>query len=74
VLEHARAGFRDIVHMSVYLHEAEDYQALNEARTPFYKERFPDGDLPASTAVVAPSPVEGVLVEFEAIAYSELAD
>jgi enamine deaminase RidA (YjgF/YER057c/UK114 family) len=44
---------------------------MTQARMPLYRELFPSGDFPASTAVVAPSPIEGELVEIEAIACVE---
>jgi enamine deaminase RidA (YjgF/YER057c/UK114 family) len=71
VLAAAGAGWGHVVHLTVWLADAALYDEMTQARMPLYRELFPSGDFPASTAVVAPSPIEGELVEIEAIACVE---
>jgi len=67
----AGASFADIVHVTLYLRDPlRDYQGLNEARNPFYEQRFPADGYPASSAIRGPSPAEDVLVEMEVIAWT----
>jgi 2-iminobutanoate/2-iminopropanoate deaminase len=70
VLRAAGAGFADIVHQTIWIQRPELYEPLNEARVPFYRERFPDGDFPASTAVVGRSTAPDQLLSMEVIAYA----
>ncbi|MCY4085904.1 MAG: RidA family protein [Actinomycetia bacterium] len=69
VLRAAGAGFDDIVKMTVWLGDAELYDEMTQARMPLYQEAFSGGEPPAGTAVIASSPVEGLLIELEAVAY-----
>ena len=71
VLDAAGAGFDDIVKLNVWLSDAELYDEMTLARMPLYEQAFTSGEFPASTAVIAPSPIEDLLIEFEAIAYVE---
>jgi 2-iminobutanoate/2-iminopropanoate deaminase len=71
LLKAAGAGFSDIVHVTLYLRDPiRDYQGLNEARNPYYEERFSEGAYPASSAIRGPSPAADVLVEMEVIAWT----
>lgn len=71
VLAAAGAAFDDIVKMTVWLSDAALYDDMTQARMRLYEEAFSGGKFPASTAVIATSPIDGVLVEIEAIAYVE---
>ena len=62
------ATWHDIVRTTCYLRDIErDYQAFNEERTAFYKERHLD-PLPASTGIQAILCRPDLLIEIEAIA------
>lgn len=66
ILEEAGYGLGDVVRVGIYLRSAEDFRAMNEV----YQEYF--GDVkPARTTAVAPPPLEGALVEVDAVAYRE---
>jgi 2-iminobutanoate/2-iminopropanoate deaminase len=69
LLQAAGGGFGDILHVTLYLRNMDDYEGLNEVRNPFYRERFPEGDYAASTAIRGASPADDVLVEMEVIAW-----
>ena len=68
LLEAAGGRFEDVVHFTIWIQDAELYEPLNEARVPFYRDHFPKGDFPASTAIVGPSPVADQLLTVEVIA------
>jgi enamine deaminase RidA (YjgF/YER057c/UK114 family) len=69
VLEEAGLRFSDIAKVRVFMREAEDYVRMNEVRIPYYEAHFPDGNFPASTAVVTgPLAVDGLAIEIEAFA------
>lgn len=70
LLESAGASFRDIAHVTVWVRSRGLYAPLNEVCRPLYEARFAGGGFPASTAVVGPSPLDEVLVEVEAVAYT----
>ena len=71
VLVAAGAGFDDVVKMTVWLAEAEQYDEMTRARMLLYDEAFSTGEFPASTAIVGSSPIEGRLIVIEAIAHVE---
>lgn len=70
LLEAAGGRFDNAVHFTIWLREAELYEALNEARVPFYQQHFPNGDFPASTAIVGPAPLGDQLLTIEVIAHA----
>lgn len=63
ILAAADAGFGDVLKVTVYLADIDDYQAVNEA----YAEYF-DADPPARSAVAVADLPAGAAVEIEAIA------
>ena len=68
LLESEGASWKDIVRTTCYLRDIErDYDAFNEERTTFYRERELD-PLPASTGIQAILCRPDLLVEIEAIA------
>jgi enamine deaminase RidA (YjgF/YER057c/UK114 family) len=68
LLESEGATWKDIVRTTCYLRDIErDYEAFNEERTTFYRERELD-PLPASTGIQAILCRPDLLVEIEAIA------
>lgn len=68
LLTEAGASFADIVHVTLWLKSVGDYEALNEVRVPFYRDRC-GGKYPASTAIGGASPHDDVLVQMEIIAW-----
>jgi 2-iminobutanoate/2-iminopropanoate deaminase len=70
VLEAAGGRFDSTVHFTIWIENSELYEPLNEARVPFYREHFPKGDFPASSAVVGPSPLPVQLLTIEVIAHA----
>jgi 2-iminobutanoate/2-iminopropanoate deaminase len=69
ILEQAGMKFADIAKVRVFMREAADYERMNEVRIPYYEEHFPDGNFPASTAIVTgPLAVDGLAIEIEAFA------
>ena len=71
LLEAEGATWKDIVRTTCYLRDIErDYEAFNEIRTQFFKERGLN-PLPASTGVQAILCRPDLLVEIEAIAIFE---
>ena len=70
LLEAAGGRFEDVVHFTIWIQRPELYEPLNEARVPFYREHFPKGDYPASSAIVGPSPLPDRLLTVEVIAHA----
>jgi 2-iminobutanoate/2-iminopropanoate deaminase len=70
VLEAANARFDSIVHLTIWLQDPTLYEPLNEARVPFYRDHFPGGDYPASTAVVGASMAPEQLLTVEVVAHA----
>ena len=69
VLEAADFSFRNVVKIRILLRDAPDYEQLQKVRNPYYREHFPEGDYPASTAlVVRDMPREGSRVEVDVVA------
>lgn len=64
VLEAGGATLKDIVKMTTFLTNTEDYPAYNEIRRQYFEDNFPA----SSTVVVKDLVVEGMLVEVEVIA------
>ncbi|MFB6160108.1 MAG: Rid family detoxifying hydrolase [Haloferacaceae archaeon] len=63
ILESEGAGLEDVLKVTVFLRDADDFGAVNET----YAEYF-DEEPPARSAVEAAPPVEGADVEIEAVA------
>ncbi len=57
---------RDIVKVSIFLRKMDDFKKMNEV----YKTFFPENP-PARTTVEARLPVQGMLIEIDAVAYHE---
>jgi enamine deaminase RidA (YjgF/YER057c/UK114 family) len=73
LLESEGATWKDVVRTTCYLRDIErDYEAFNEERTAFYRERQLD-PLPASTGIQAILCRPDLLVEIEAIAMFRIA-
>ena len=68
ILEEGGLSFSDVSKTRIFVTKAEDYEEMTKVRTPYYEKHFPDGQYPASTALVTPLAVPGLLVEIEAIA------
>jgi 2-iminobutanoate/2-iminopropanoate deaminase len=64
ILRGCGAGLEDVVKCSVFLHDARDFDAMNEV----YAEVFGDNK-PARTTVAAGMVAEGMKVEIDCIAY-----
>ena len=62
------SGFsmRDVVKVSIFLKNMDDFKKVNEV----YKTFFPE-DPPARTTVEAKLPAQGMLIEIDSIAYRE---
>jgi len=57
---------RDVVKVSIFLKNLDDFKKMNEV----YKTFFPDNP-PARTTVEAKLPAPGMLIEIDVIAYEE---
>jgi enamine deaminase RidA (YjgF/YER057c/UK114 family) len=68
VLEAGGATFDDVVMLRVYLAEASDFTAMNEAYDTFVPAHTPSGVLPARTTVVTGFAAPQILVEIDALA------
>jgi len=66
IVEASGFSMRDVVKVSIFLKNIDDFKMANEV----YKTFFPD-DPPARTTVEAKLPGQGMLIEIDAIAYSE---
>ncbi|MFB6280518.1 MAG: Rid family detoxifying hydrolase [Haloferacaceae archaeon] len=66
ILESEGAGAEDVLKVTVYLRDADDFDAMNDAYAAFFEGR--DAAPPARSAVEAPPPVAGADVEIEAVA------
>ena len=66
ILESEGAGPDDVLKVTVYLRDAADFAAMNDAYAAFFDEF--DAEPPARSAVEAPPPVDGADVEIEAVA------
>ncbi|MFB6303478.1 MAG: RidA family protein, partial [Haloferacaceae archaeon] len=65
IIESEGAGAEDVLKVTVYLRDADDFEAMNEAYAAFFDEY--DAAPPARSAVEAPPPVAGADVEIEAV-------
>ncbi|MGA8855786.1 MAG: Rid family detoxifying hydrolase [Candidatus Bathyarchaeia archaeon] len=66
IVEASGFSMRDVVKVSIFLKNMDDFKKANEV----YKTFFPE-DPPARTTVEAKLPAQGMLIEIEAIAYRE---
>lgn len=66
IVEAAGFSLRDVVRVSVFLKNANDFQRMNDV----YKTFFPEGP-PVRTTVEAGFVAPGMLIEVDAIAYRE---
>jgi reactive intermediate/imine deaminase len=66
VLAEADAGMDDVLKVTVFLADIDDFQAMNEAYAGFF-----DADPPARSAVGVDALPKGVAVEIEAVATRE---
>jgi 2-iminobutanoate/2-iminopropanoate deaminase len=66
IVEASGFSMRDVVKVSIFLKNMEDFKKVNEV----YKTFFPE-DPPARTTVEAKLPAQGMLIEIDAIAYRE---
>lgn len=66
VLEAAGAGLRDVLKVTVYLADIDDFEAMNETYATFF-----ESEPPARSAVQAGALPKGVGVEVEAVASVE---
>ncbi len=66
IIEASGLSMRDVVKVSVFLKNANDFQKMNEV----YKTSFPE-DPPTRTTVEAKFVAPGMLIEIDAIAYHE---
>ncbi len=66
IVEAAGISRRDIVKVSIFLRNMDDFKKMNEV----YKTFFPENP-PARTTVEARLPVQGMLIEIDAVAYHE---
>jgi 2-iminobutanoate/2-iminopropanoate deaminase len=66
IVEASGFSMRDVVKVSIFLRNMDDFKRVNEV----YKTFFPE-DPPARTTVEAKLPVQGMLIEIDVIAYRE---
>jgi len=66
IVEASGFSMRDVVKVSIFLKNMDDFKKANEV----YKTFFPE-DPPARTTVEAKLPAQGMLIEIDAIAYRE---
>lgn len=66
IVEASGFSMRDVVKVSIFLKNMDDFKKVNEV----YKTFFPE-DPPARTTVEAKLPAQGMLIEIDAIAYRE---
>lgn len=66
IIEASGFSMRDVVKVSIFLKNMDDFKKVNEV----YKTFFPE-DPPARTTVEAKLPVQGMLIEIDAIACRE---
>jgi 2-iminobutanoate/2-iminopropanoate deaminase len=66
IVEASGLSMRDVVKVSIFLKNMDDFKKVNEV----YKMFFPE-DPPARTTVEAKLPAQGMLIEIDAIAYRE---
>ncbi|MFB6157324.1 MAG: Rid family detoxifying hydrolase [Haloferacaceae archaeon] len=66
IVESEGAGAADLLKVTVYLRDADDFAAMNGAYADFFEDV--EADPPARSAVEAAPPVEGADVEIEAVA------
>ena len=66
IVEASGFSMRDVVKVSIFLKNMDDFKKVNEV----YKTLFPE-DPPARTTVEAKLPAQGMLIEIDAIAYRE---
>lgn len=64
LLESSGGKMEDIVKVVVYLKDVKDFDEMNAV----YREYFEPGEEPARVTIQAPSPIESIAVEIEAIA------
>jgi 2-iminobutanoate/2-iminopropanoate deaminase len=67
LLESSGGKMEDIVKVVVYLRDVKDFDEMNAV----YREYFEPGEEPTRVTVQAPSPIESIAVEIEAIAVAE---
>ena len=66
IIEASGFSMRDVVKVSIFLKNMDDFKKVNEV----YKTFFPE-DPPARTTVEAKLPAQGMLIEIDSIAYRE---
>jgi 2-iminobutanoate/2-iminopropanoate deaminase len=64
IVEASGFSMRDVVKVSIFLNNMDDFKKVNEIYKTFFSE-----DPPARTTVEAKLPTQGMLVEIDAIAY-----
>jgi len=70
LLEASGGKMDDIVKVVVYLRDVKDFDEMNGV----YREYFEPGEEPTRVTVQAPSPIESIAVEIEAIAVANVAE
>ncbi len=66
IVEASGLSMRDLVKVSIFLKNVDDFRKMNEVYKTFFLE-----NPPARTTVEAKLPAPGMLIEIDAIAYSE---
>ncbi len=66
LLESSDGQMEDIVKVVVYLRDNKDFEEMNKV----YRECFEPGQEPARVTIQAPSPIESIDIEIEAVAAS----
>lgn len=64
LLKQCDCGMDDIVKIIIYFRNSNDRKEINEV----YKQYFTSGQEPAKVSIQAPSPIDGIDIEIEAIA------
>lgn len=67
ILKQCDCSMNDIIKVTIYFRNLTDRQKINQV----YKTYFSTGQQPAKTSVQAVSPIAGVDLEIEAVAYKE---
>lgn len=70
LLEASGSGMASVVKTTVYMRDVGSFGEMNSA----YREYFDEGEEPARVTVQAPSPIEGIDVEIDAIAVTSKQD
>ena len=65
LLEGCGASLEDVVKTTVYMRDVSEFDAMNQ----IYGEYFQKGTAPSRVTIQAPSPLPGINVEIDAVAY-----